>query len=137
MVARESRLIVGLRILLGVGMIAQGVNHFVLTDLMVRIMPTYLPWHRPLVLVSGAIEIALGIMVFVPRWRRAAGWGLLALLVAVFPANLEMVRRPGDFPELPELALWIRLPFQILFGYWIWSTCLRVRRVASRTPTPS
>ncbi len=130
---RESRLIVVLRVLLGVGMIVQGINHFVLTDLMVRIMPTYLPWHRALVLISGAVEIALGVAVFIPKARRLAGWGLLALLVAVFPANIEMAARAQDFPELPEIALWVRLPFQAVFAYWVWVTCLR-RTPAAAAP---
>ena len=129
MVAVESRLIRLLRVLLGVLMVAQGVNHFVLTDLMVRIMPTYLPGARALVLASGAAEVALGLAVFWRGSRSWAGWGLLALLVAVFPANIEMVRRAHDFPELPVLALWLRLPLQFVFGYWVWVTCLRVLRV--------
>lgn len=122
---KESRLIVVLRVLLGLGMIAQGINHFVLTDLMVRIMPSYMGWHRPLVLLSGAAEIVLGVGVLLPAYRRRAGWGLLALLVCVFPANVEMAVRASDFPELPELALWLRLPLQLVFGYWVWATCLR------------
>lgn len=129
----DSRLIRVLRVLLGVGMVAQGINHFVLTDLMVRIMPDYLPWHRPLVLVSGAAEVALGVAVFVPRLRRLAGWGLLALLVAVFPANIEMAVRAHDFPEFPEFALWLRLPFQGIFAYWVWATCLRRAPLTART----
>ncbi|MBL4684169.1 MAG: DoxX family protein [Nannocystaceae bacterium] len=135
MVGRESRLIVVLRVLLGVGMVAQGINHFVLTDLMIRIMPGYLPWHRPLVLSSGIAELALGLMVFIPKTRHLAGWGLVALLVAVFPANIEMAIHASNFPELPELALWLRLPLQPLLVYWVWVTCLR-RPAAAGTAAP-
>lgn len=130
---RDTTLVRVLRVLLGLGMIAQGINHFVMTDLMVAIMPGYLPWHRALVLVSGVAEVVLGAGVFVPRWRRAAGWGLLLLLVAVFPANVEMVRRASDFPQIPELALWLRLPLQPLFMLWVWVTCMR-RATPSRAP---
>jgi len=129
MVAVESRLTRLLRALLGVLMVVQGVNHFVLTDLMVRIMPTYLPWPRMLVLTSGVAEVVLGLAVFWRGSRTWAGWGLLALLVAVYPANIEMVRRAHDFPELPVVALWLRLPLQFVFGYWVWVTCLRVLHV--------
>ena len=124
----ESRLIVVLRVMLGLGMIAQGINHFVMTDLMVAIMPSYLPWHRALVQLSGVAEVVLGVGVFIPRYRRVAGWGLLALLVAVFPANIEMARRAADFPDIPEVAVWLRLPLQAVFMYWVWVTC--VRRIA-------
>src|SRR4051812_33162848 len=74
----------------GVLFIVAGAAHFVAPDTYVRIMPPYLPWHRPLVLISGGIEIILGILLLIPRTSRAAAWGLIILLVAIFPANIYL-----------------------------------------------
>jgi len=113
-----------LRWVLGLTTILQGVNHFVLLDTFVRMMPDYLPAHVFLVQLSGVIEVVLGLGILVPRTRRWAAWGYLALLVAVFPANIEMALHPEEWPEAPELGLWIRLPFQAVFAAWAWWTCL-------------
>lgn len=110
-----------LRWLLGVLAAAAGVNHFVHPGLYVRIMPPYLPWPRELVLLSGVCEVVLGVMVLVPRTRRPAGWGLVALFVAVFPANVHMALNPGLYPEAPPAVWYARLPVQavfILWAYW-------------------
>jgi uncharacterized membrane protein len=98
---------------------AAGTLHFASPGFYLRIMPAYLPWHHALVLVSGAAEIAGGVGVLVPRLRRAAGIGLIALLVAVFPANLEMALHPGRFGISPVL-LWLRLPLQAVLIAWVW-----------------
>ena len=99
--------------------VAAGVLHFTHTELYVRIMPPYVPWHRAMVLLSGACEIAGGLGVLVPRVRRWAGVGLIALLVAVFPANLHMALSPERFGVSPTL-LWLRLPLQALLVAWVW-----------------
>lgn len=103
--------------------VALGLNHFVNEAFYVSIMPPYVPWHRPMVWISGVLEIALGIAVFFPRARSLAGWGLVALLVAIFPANLHMaLATPGTY-DAPAWALWLRLPIQGLLVAWaIWST---------------
>lgn len=110
--------------LLALFMIAMGVGHFVLTKWLVMAMPPYLPWHRELVLVSGVFEIAGGVGLLIPRLRRAAGWGLVALFVAVFPANIHMAVDPVQFGGEP-IAPWIwwaRLPLQaplIAVAWWM------------------
>jgi uncharacterized membrane protein len=109
------------RYLFGLLFVAAGVNHFVNTAFYVRIMPPYLPWHEELVLLSGVAEIALGALLLVRRYARVAAWGLILLLVAVFPANLHMAMSPEQFPSLSPLALWLRLPLQgvlIAWAYW-------------------
>ncbi len=112
-----------LRALLGGFMVLAGVNHFLNPKLYLRIMPPYLPWHEALVALSGAGEIALGLLVFVPRYRRMAGWGLIALLVAVFPANVYMALNPQRFAPIPQWALWLRLPLQAVLIAWAdWCT---------------
>ena len=109
------------RYLFGLLFVAAGVNHFVNTAFYVRIMPPYLPWHEELVLLSGVAEIALGALLLVRRYARVAAWGLILLLVAVFPANLHMAMSPEQFPSISPLALWLRLPLQgvlIAWAYW-------------------
>lgn len=112
--------------LLGAGFIFAGCNHFRDAAFYVRMMPPYLPFPLALVYLSGIAEVALGIGVLIPQWRRLAGWGLIALLVAVLPANFQMALHPEQFPEIPEIGLWLRLPFQLVFMAWVvWATNLR------------
>jgi uncharacterized membrane protein len=112
--------------ILSVAMIAVGVTHFVNPEPFERIVPTWLPWPHSLVLVSGFFEVLGGIGVLVPTTRRSAAWGLVALYVAVFPANVNMALNhiqlsPTD--TLPVWAMWARLPFQALFIAWaLWFT---------------
>ena len=91
--------------------ITAGVGHFVATDFFLKIMPPYLPFHLPLVLVSGVIEILLGILLLVPRYSRLAAWGIIALLIAVFPANIHVYQHQELFP-LPPFVHLLRLPLQ-------------------------
>ena len=74
--------------------IAAGSLHFIKPAPYLRIMPPYIPWHPAMVRVSGAFEILGGLGLLVPTTRRAAAWGLVALLIAVFPANLYMAMHP-------------------------------------------
>jgi uncharacterized membrane protein len=83
-----------------------------------RIMPDYLPRHHELVLLSGLAEIAGGVGVLVPQTRRAAAWGIVLMLVAVFPANVWMVQHPERFPGVPMWAMWLRLPLQVPLIWW-------------------
>ena len=109
-----------LRWLLTLLFVAAGANHFISPDFYVRIMPPYLPWHLELVYLSGVFEITLGVMLLIPRFTVLAAWGLIALLIAVFPANLHMAMHPQLYPEIPAWALYARLPFQLVFIAWAW-----------------
>lgn len=103
-------------------MVAVGVAHFIDPAPFARIVPTVLPWPRALVFVSGVAEVLGGLGLLHPRLRSAAGWGLIALYVAVFPANVNMAVnhiQMFDAPVSPALA-WARLPFQALFIAWAW-----------------
>ena len=103
--------------------VVAGANHFVNPGFFVAIMPPYLPAHLELVYLSGVLEIAGGIGVMIPALRSLAGWGLVALLVAVFPANLHMAMHPELFSDATPFALYSRLPIQILFiGWAYWAT---------------
>lgn len=97
---------------------AAGINHFINPNFYLRMMPPYLPLHLELVYLSGLIEIALGIAIAIPRVRRLAAWGIIALLIAVYPANIHMALHPELFPEFSRLGLYLRLPVQILFIAW-------------------
>lgn len=108
---------------LAVVFVAAGVNHFVMPEVYVRIMPPYLPAPKALVYLSGAFEILGGLGVLPRATRAAAGWGLVALLIAVFPANLHMALHPEQFASVPAWALYARLPFQlVLIGWAYWAT---------------
>lgn len=111
-----------LRVLLALLMVGVGAMHFVAPEPFVRIVPAWLPAARALVLVSGAFEILGGLGLLVPRARRLASLGLIALYVAVFPANVNMAVHQisiGDAP-MPTWALWARLPLQAAFIAWAW-----------------
>jgi uncharacterized membrane protein len=97
--------------------VVAGISHFVSTDLFVKIMPPDLPYHRPLVLLSGAIEIVLGVLFLIPKTSRIAACGLIVLLIAVFPANIYMYQHQELFP-LPPPVLLLRLPMQGLLVLW-------------------
>ena len=96
-----------------------GVGHFTSTDFFVKIMPPYLPFHRELVYVSGVFEIALGLLLLIPQTTRFAAWALIALLIAVFPANIHMFLHRELFQVSPLLLL-LRLPVQGTLILWAW-----------------
>ena len=98
-----------------------GINHFINPSFYTAIMPPYIPWHLPLVYISGALEIILALGLIPPAFRRYAAWGIVALLIAVFPANLYMVQK-YQAQHHPQLWLMIvRLPLQLLLIWWAYS----------------
>jgi uncharacterized membrane protein len=101
--------------------VAAGVFHFVKTDAYLKIMPAWIPWHNAMVYISGAAEIAGGIGLLIPGLRRLAAWGLVVLLVAVFPANIYMAVNNIQVTATPIPAawLWARLPLQALLIWWV------------------
>jgi len=106
----------GLRVILSLLFLAAGTLHFLRPAPFVQIVPPYLPYPLTLVYVSGGCEILGGCGVLLPYLRRAAGWGLLLLLVAVFPANLHMALANVQIEGLPmpQWLVWLRLPFQLI-----------------------
>ena len=107
--------------------VAAGIAHFLNPEFYVEIMPPYLPWHRAAVFLSGLAEIALGLLLIPRATRRAAAWGVIALLAAVFPANLHMaihqvhpVHAPAWMGTPSGAALWMRLPLQGVLMVWAW-----------------
>jgi uncharacterized membrane protein len=118
------------RMVLAAIFVVAGVLHFAITDMYVRVMPPYLPWPRELVMVSGVCQLAGGVGLCVPRLRRAAGWGLVLLLVAVWPANLQMYAdaRASSGSAWRETLLLLRLPLQLVLIWWVWKAAGLGRR---------
>jgi uncharacterized membrane protein len=106
--------------LLAIFMVGAGTMHFVRTEFYVKIMPPYLPSHRELVYLSGVFEIVLGVSLLIPRLSRLAAWGIIALLIAVFPANIYVYQHQ-DLVPAPPIFHFLRLPLQgvfLLWAYW-------------------
>jgi uncharacterized membrane protein len=111
-------------VVVAIAMVTVGVKHFTEAPFFVAIVPAWLPNPTLLVYISGVAEIAGGVGLLVPATRRAAAFGLIALYIAVFPANVNMAVNhiePGGI-HISSFALWARLPFQALFiwiAYWL------------------
>jgi uncharacterized membrane protein len=98
--------------------IGAGALHFIRPAMYVKIVPPYLPAPLVLVYVSGAAEILIGILLYVPAVRPWAAWGAIALLIAVFPANLYMYQQGGAQFGMPDWFLLARLPLQLVLIGW-------------------
>lgn len=120
--------------ILGAFFIAAGANHFAHASFYVRIVPAWMPAHALMVQVSGVAEMLGGIGVLVLPLRRAAGAGLILLLIAVFPANVWMARHADLYRDIGSAAAFdLRLPLQVVLIAWVWWCCLRPT-VQSRGP---
>jgi uncharacterized membrane protein len=108
--------------ILALFMLSAGVGHFVNAAEFIRIVPSFLPYPEALVYISGVCEIAIGIGLLIPKLRPYAAWGLIALLIAVFPANVNMAihKIPFGPGPTPEWLLWARLPLQGVLLAWAW-----------------
>ena len=112
-------------VLLTLAMVLAGVSHFTMPATYVAIVPDYLPAPLALVYISGVAEILLGLALQIPGLRRLAGFGLIALFIAVLPANIKQAvhnRQPPGL-EMSPTMVWVRLPMQLLFIAWaFWMT---------------
>lgn len=104
-----------------------GMLHFAAPEFYLQMMPPALPWHGALVALSGIAEIALGILVLIPATRTQAAWGIIALLCAVYPANIYMAvydipltSRPEWMSQPTAAQQWLRLPLQFVLMAWAW-----------------
>ena len=97
-----------------------GITHFTDPDFFVAIMPPYLPWHLEIVYISGVLEVLFAAMLLLPKTRTLAGNLLIALTLAVTPANLHMWMNPHLFPDVEPLFLSIRLVVQVILLFVIW-----------------
>ena len=100
-----------------------GFNHLMNPDFYVAIIPPALPNPEWLNVLSGLAEIVLGVSVLEPRVRVLAAWGIIALLIAIFPANVHVAMEnfgTGGTGTGNAAVNWVRLPFQALFIVWAW-----------------
>ena len=100
-----------------------GAGHFVKPGTYLKIMPPYIPAPLLMIYISGVFEILLGLLVIPQKTRKLAGWGLIALLIAVFPANIHLALHPEIFPNIPIWVDWARLPLQGVFVFWVYKSC--------------
>jgi len=118
---------VGSRVALALFFIIAGASHLIAPAGYLAIMPAYIPWPAAMVALSGAAEILGGLGICFRSTRRSAGWWLIALLIAVFPANIHAISTGMVIGghSVPAWMLWARLPFQLLFIVWVYRVCLR------------
>ena len=117
-----SRTKIVFKYLLAIFITGAGTMHFVIPHFYMNIMPAYLPMHLELVFLSGFFEIVLGVLLLVPPFSRLAAWGIFALLIAVFPANIYVYQHQELLPAPPMVHL-LRLPLQVVFLLWaFWHT---------------
>lgn len=98
--------------------IGAGIDHFISQEFYLSIMPPFLPFHIEAVLISGFFEIMGGIGLLTSKFRSKAAWGLLALLISVYPANIYMALNPDEFIQYPIILLYFRLILQFIAFYW-------------------
>lgn len=115
------------RLLLAAFFILAGLNHFITPSIYLSIVPSYLQWPKTLVVISGVAEIIGGIGVWPARTRVWAGWGLIVLLLVLFPANIQATSTGMIVAgrDVPTWLLWARLPFQLLLIAWVHRVCVR------------
>ena len=98
-----------------------GLDHFINPDWFVRIVPPILPFKITIVYISGIFEVILGCLLIFPKTRFIAGWGLILLLLAVYPANIYVALTNGKAMDTTPMIAWTSLPFQFVFiglAYW-------------------
>ena len=101
--------------------IGAGISHFFHSDWYVRIVPPILPFKVAIVYISGVFEVILGSLLIFPKTRFIVCWGLIILLVAVYPANIYVALTNGEAMDITPLIAWGRLPFQfVLIGLAYW-----------------
>ncbi len=100
--------------------VVAGILHFVRPQTYLRIMPPSIPAPLTMVYLSGVAEVVLGLALLLPSFRTWAAWGIILLLIAVFPANWYMATS-GKFTSIPAWILWARLPLQGVLIYWAYT----------------
>ena len=100
--------------------ILAGIYHFVNPKFYLKIMPPYIPWHKTMNYLSGAAEIILGLLLLYPPYSTYAAWGIIALLIAIFPANVYHLTSAKANSKILIWVLWLRIPFQGIFIWWAW-----------------
>lgn len=97
-----------------------GINHFRVPRMYTKIIPPSFPSPKLLNILAGLAEITLGILLCIPAVTQFAAWGIIALLIAIFPANVYMYRNSAAYRKIPKWALLARLPLQLALIFWAW-----------------
>ena len=97
-----------------------GIGHFINTSFFLSIVPPWVPYPLAAVYVSGVVEIGLSVLLFVSKIRAWVGWGIIALTLAVTPANILMWMNPELFPDVSPTLLSVRLFIQVCLIALIW-----------------
>jgi uncharacterized membrane protein len=115
------------RIILSFFFISVGIFHLISPKAFLLIMPSYLPIPLALVYISGVAELLGGMAIMIPFLRKMAAWGLIVLLIAVFPANIYALQNGMTIAghSVPHWILILRLPVQFIFIYWVYGCCLK------------
>ena len=112
-----------LKVIFALIFITAGILHFAASENFLRIVPPVLPFPLFIVYLSGVCEFVLGVALLIPKYSRLAAWGLIALLIAVFPANIYMAMNTHLFPDINPLLIYLRLPLQLVLIAWaFWFT---------------
>jgi uncharacterized membrane protein len=106
-----------------------GLNHFDNPDFYVSIIPPYLPLRYELSYIAGFFEILGAVGLLFAKTRKLAGYGLILLLIAIFPANIYMALNPEAFPNYLALYIYLRLPIQLIFIAWVYWATLRAKAI--------
>lgn len=115
------------RHVIAIAFFAVGILHFLKPGVFTKIMPDYIPYHLAMVYISGVAEILGGVGVLIPRLQEWAGWWLILLLIAVFPANINMAVtsvKVSGYTSLYSIATLLRLPLQFVLIYWVYWACI-------------
>lgn len=115
-------------ILIAIFFMTSGIFHIVTPDFFINIMPDYIGYHWELVIISGVFEILGAIGLIYPKTRRFSACGLIALCLAVLPANINMLVNSTQYPDVPLIALIIRIPLQFVLIWLIWWSSIRPSR---------
>jgi uncharacterized membrane protein len=115
---------------MGAAYIFAGLNHFINRDFYLKMLEGFLPFPETLNYISGAAEIFLGLGVMIPEARRVSAWGIILLLIAIFPANINMALNAQEW-NMPSAMLYLRLPIQFLLIWWAYQYTRCEKPVAS------
>lgn len=116
--------------------IAAGINHFRSAAFYYKIMPPYIPYPFAMIYISGISESVLGILLLFSKTRKFAAWGIIALLVVIFPANVQMLINYIHQHNPQTWVAVLRLPLQIPLIWWAWSFT-KTGSVSARTKANS
>jgi len=112
------------RWLLALFFVGAGLAHFLRPEYYLTMIPSWIPFPHIMNYTSGFFEMLFGALVLPAKTRKLAGWGLILLLVAVFPANIYLALHPEIFPGIQPWMAWARLPFQAVFIFWVWRAAI-------------